>query len=133
MPAAASRSLASDESYQEQALPGVSRTFALTIPELPGDLRRVVTNAYLLCRIADTIEDDNSTPPERRAELLEEFLRTLHDRDAAEAFPALVADLQGDAAHLELLHHTDLVLVTFRTLPPRTQERVAHWVRHALD
>ena len=50
--------LESDEAYQEHALPGVSRTFALTIPELPGDLRRVVTNAYLLCRIADTIEDD---------------------------------------------------------------------------
>ena len=28
--------LESDEAYQEHALPGVSRTFALTIPELPG-------------------------------------------------------------------------------------------------
>jgi len=49
---------AADRSYQDAILPGVSRTFALTIPELPPGLREVVTNGYLLCRIADTIEDD---------------------------------------------------------------------------
>ena len=48
----------SDERYQERILPHVSRTFALTIPQLPPALRTAVTNAYLLCRIADTIEDE---------------------------------------------------------------------------
>lgn len=47
-----------DEAYQRAVLPAVSRTFALTIPELPEGLAEVVTNGYLLCRIADTIEDD---------------------------------------------------------------------------
>ena len=44
-----------DEQFQENILQGVSRTFALTIPVLPQPLARVVSNAYLLCRIADTI------------------------------------------------------------------------------
>ena len=110
-------------------LPEVSRTFAISIRFLPGTLGAAVNVAYLLCRIADTIEDDNTTPPARRAELLERFLRTLDDRDAAEAFPTEAAALQGDPAHLALVRHTDLVLVRFRTLPPRTRERVAHWVR----
>jgi farnesyl-diphosphate farnesyltransferase len=48
----------SDKVYQDQILPHVSRTFALTIPQLPDALRTAVTNAYLLCRIADTIEDE---------------------------------------------------------------------------
>lgn len=48
----------SDAVYQDQILPHVSRTFALTIPQLPAALRIAVTNAYLLCRIADTIEDE---------------------------------------------------------------------------
>ena len=48
----------SDEAYQDEILPHVSRTFALTIPQLPAALRTAVTNAYLLCRIADTIEDE---------------------------------------------------------------------------
>ncbi len=47
-----------DEIYQDVILPHVSRTFALTIPQLPPALRTAVTSAYLLCRIADTIEDE---------------------------------------------------------------------------
>jgi farnesyl-diphosphate farnesyltransferase len=50
--------LSSDEHYQDRILPHVSRTFALTIPQLPPALCTPVTNAYLLCRIADTIEDE---------------------------------------------------------------------------
>lgn len=117
------------EAFGKQILPDVSRTFAISIRFLPGDLGRAVLTAYLLCRIADTIEDDNATPPNERAELLEEFLRALVDRDVADAFPAKVAHLKGDAAHLALVARSDLVLVSFRSLPPRTQERVAHWVR----
>lgn len=52
----------SDTEYQEHALEGVSRTFALAIPQLPPDLRDAVGNAYLLCRVADTIEDDPGLP-----------------------------------------------------------------------
>ena len=47
-------SVSSDEVYQDQILPHVSRTFALTIPQLPSALSIPVTSAYLLCRIADT-------------------------------------------------------------------------------
>ena len=47
-----------DAGLQDALLPGVSRTFALTIPQLPEPLRVPVTNAYLLCRLADTIEDE---------------------------------------------------------------------------
>jgi len=54
------QAITADETYQEKILQDVSRTFALTIPQLPPALRRVVSNAYLLCRIADTIEDDNA-------------------------------------------------------------------------
>ena len=47
-----------DLEYQHYLLQHVSRTFALTIPQLPGKLQDAVANAYLLCRAADTIEDD---------------------------------------------------------------------------
>lgn len=47
-----------DDQMQADLLDGVSRTFALTIPQLPMPLCTVVSNAYLLCRIVDTIEDE---------------------------------------------------------------------------
>ena len=48
----------SDEALQDYLLQGVSRTFALTIPLLPEPLQNAVSNAYLLCRTIDTIEDE---------------------------------------------------------------------------
>ena len=55
-------------------LPSVSRTFALGIKTLPGDLGQAVLDAYLLCRIADTVEDALDVQPERKAALFDEFL-----------------------------------------------------------
>ena len=57
----------SDAAYQDHILPHVSRTFALTIPQLPPGLRTAVTSAYLLCRIADTIEDEPDCRPKKRS------------------------------------------------------------------
>ncbi len=63
----------SDIRYQDDVLPHVSRTFALTIPQLPVALRASVTNAYLLCRIADTIEDEPALSPAETLEQLQLF------------------------------------------------------------
>ena len=117
------------ERFARAALPAASRTFALSVRLLPGDLGRSVLCAYLLCRIADTVEDDGHAAPERKAELLAEFLRCLDDALVADAFPARAADIRGEEAHLQLLRRTDLVFVLFRSLPPRSRDRVAHWVR----
>src|SRR5580693_8702451 len=66
-------SVSSDEDYQDQILPHVSRTFALTIPQLPPALATPVTSAYLLCRIADTIEDEPALSPPETLAFLQRF------------------------------------------------------------
>ena len=77
--------------YQDQILPHVSRTFALTIPQLPEPLRTTVTNAYLLCRIADTIEDEPAlSPPETRV-FLERFSNVVAGTESAAALVREVA------------------------------------------
>lgn len=62
-----------DLARQEFHLKGVSRTFALTIPLLDGPLPDYVGNAYLLCRIADTVEDDPKADVRRKRAWLKEF------------------------------------------------------------
>lgn len=89
-----------DLAYQDAILPGVSRTFALTIPQLPQALRAAITNAYLLCRIADTIEDEMDLPLEA--------IQAHHDR-----FIAVVRG-QADAAAFA---HEVVPLVAPRALP----------------
>src|SRR5690554_2836781 len=78
----------SDIAYQAQILPGVSRTFALTIPVLPERLAEVVTNAYLLCRIADTIEDDVGLDNVQKSLFHERFIAVVEGSESAESFAA---------------------------------------------
>jgi len=76
----------SDEAYQEYILQGVSRTFALTIPQLPQGLRQPVSNAYLLCRIADTIEDEPALSGEQKRYFSEQFIKVVAGEVPAETF-----------------------------------------------
>jgi farnesyl-diphosphate farnesyltransferase len=79
------RASADDLAYQRGILPGVSRTFALTIPVLPEALAVVMTNAYLLCRIADTIEDDPGLTHEQKSQFHARFVAVVKGtHDAAE-------------------------------------------------
>ena len=81
----------SDLAYQRAVLGGVSRTFALTIPELPETLRDVVGNAYLLCRIADCIEDEPTLTPREKQRFANRFVDAVEGRGSATAFGAALA------------------------------------------
>ncbi len=109
-------------------LPAVSRTFALGIKVLPGALGQAVLDAYLLCRIADTVEDAPGIDPQVKALMFDDFLAAFDNRGALERFLMNVAALQGDVAHLTLTQNTDLVLEHFALLPEKTRAVVRKWV-----
>jgi len=122
----------SDESYQEQILPLVSRTFALTIPELPAALRLAVTNAYLLCRIADTIEDESAASTADTLRLLQRFVAVVCDRDApARLVQDLVPQLSGRTlpAERDLVLHMERVLAVTARLDPRQRAAIQRCVK----
>jgi len=119
-PAAA---IASNEAsaYQEAILPKVSRTFALTIPQLPPALREVVGNAYLLCRIADTIEDEPAFSVEEKHAYENAFLDAVMGRIDAQRFAAELAPKLSDAtsaSERELMFQLPLVLEVTQTFNP---------------
>ncbi len=99
--------------YQKSILPGVSRTFALTIPQLPQPLADVVANAYLLCRIADTIEDEPQLSAERKQQFQQRFGAVVGGRAPAEDF---ATELSAELSELtpeterELVRNTATVL-----------------------
>lgn len=92
--------------FQYAMLPGVSRTFALTIPQLPLGLRHVVANAYLLCRIADTIEDEASLPLDRKEHYQDLLAGVVAGRGSAEIFANEICPL---LSHKTLPAERDLV------------------------
>src|SRR3974390_356427 len=99
-------SVSSDEAYQGRILPHVSRTFALTIPQLPPALSVPVTSAYLLCRIADTIEDEPALSASETLGFLQRFSAVV----AGTADPAALArDLEHRLSDRTLPTERDLV------------------------
>lgn len=87
-----------DRAFCEAALPGVSRTFALSIQNLPADLRDAVCVAYLLCRTVDTVEDDRSAPPSVRRALYDTFDAALAASARGDAGAAALADFERRSA-----------------------------------
>jgi farnesyl-diphosphate farnesyltransferase len=99
-------SVSSDEVYQDQILPHVSRTFALTIPQLPPALSIPVTCAYLLCRIADTIEDEPALSAPETLAFLQRFSAVVGGSGEPEA---LARDLEHRLSDRTLPTERDLV------------------------
>ncbi|MGD9603033.1 MAG: phytoene/squalene synthase family protein [Gammaproteobacteria bacterium] len=117
-------------------LQGVSRTFALTIPVLPPALYRAVANAYLLCRIADTIEDDAELSFDDKREFSRQFLAAVQNEMGGEHFarslePRLAA--HNSAAERDLIRNTPAVLRITHSLNPVQQAALARCVRVMID
>jgi len=113
-------------------LPGVSRTFALTIPQLPPELRSVVTNAYLLCRTADTIEDEVALSPEQKQEFHDRFVAVVAGTESAASFAADLEPLLSDVtlpAERELVAETPAVVAVTHGFGPRQRAAIERCVR----
>ncbi|MCL7938714.1 phytoene/squalene synthase family protein [Halomonas sp. ATCH28] len=123
--------IAEAEAYQGKVLGGVSRTFAFTIPQLPDDLRRVVTNAYLLCRIADTLEDEPALSAVQKTLLHERFLAVLRGEEKAQSFAMQVTPLLSQATspdERELVANTPLVVRCTHSLAAPQQQALVKCV-----
>ena len=123
---------ASDDAYQQHILQGVSRTFALTIPELPVQLRTVVGNAYLLCRIADTIEDEARLPPERKRYFWQQFSRVVAGSSPASQFSDELSDIlsaETPEAERDLVRNCSRIIRLTQSFSSRQQRALNRCVQ----
>jgi len=117
----------SDTEYQEYALEGVSRTFALAIPQLPPVLRDAVGNAYLLCRVADTIEDDPGLGAAERSRFAAALVAAVAGGDGEGRWAGELADALSpgtSAAERDLVAHLPRVVRRARAQTARTRRAV---------
>lgn len=129
----------SDEDYQSRILVHVSRTFALTIPELPGGLREAATTAYLLCRIADTIEDEPALDAGEKLRFLTCFSQIVAahevpDGDVIDDARTLAAELAPRFSEAtseyerDLVRNLERVVRVCRSLDTRSQKAIGRCV-----
>jgi farnesyl-diphosphate farnesyltransferase len=113
--------------FQAAILQGVSRTFALTIPVLPADLADVVANAYLLCRLADTIEDDLALEDCAKTAFHDRFVAVIRGDSDAEKFAQDLAPLLSEktlAAERSLVENAARVIRLTHTFPEHDQQAI---------
>ncbi len=123
----------SNELFIRNFIPKVSRTFALTIKFLPQGLRDSVFVAYLLCRVADTLEDSPYLSfAEKRDRLtrLSEILRGASggghiSKGSIAALYDSVDSGRGDDHHL--LAESSRLFDILETLPQRHKNIICRW------
>ncbi len=118
-----------DWGFCQHSLQQVSRTFSRPISMLRDPLERAVTCGYLLCRVADTIEDDANLSTPTRDELYALFLSVLEDRTAPEDFVKLfeASDVEPGAER-ELACNLPRVMRVFDAMEPEPRAICARWV-----
>jgi farnesyl-diphosphate farnesyltransferase len=128
-----------DVEWCHETVQGVSRTFALTIDVLDDPMSTHICLGYLLCRVADTIEDAGHIPPEPQAELLRLYDEALDPdaetdieafRDAADQWLPPVDERSADWA---VVAEAPRVVTTFEELPDDVQAAIVPPVRELVD
>jgi farnesyl-diphosphate farnesyltransferase len=105
----------------EEYLSKVSRTFALNIKVLTGNVYRGILLAYLLCRIADTIEDDPQLPAQFKAQKLSQYANLFPPQpDYHERIEKLLGDIRFTEENddSDLARDSSIVFKEFVKLPP---------------
>jgi farnesyl-diphosphate farnesyltransferase len=119
-----------------ELLTETSRTFALCIPLLQDATRFQVTVAYLLFRIADTLEDASHWPVADRLQALDAFCALLRNPGQEEARRLAAEwdarDLSPHPGYRKLIADIPLVIRALTTVPPEVKEVIRdHAIRSA--
>lgn len=119
-----------DRERLQQLLKASSRTFALSIPRLPDPLRDEVALAYLVYRIADTLEDEGEATCRQRVAALSQLQQCLKDEQCvAELVEDWLANHPPDhPGYVELLRNGDWVVDQLKELAPEASSNIRHYV-----
>jgi farnesyl-diphosphate farnesyltransferase len=122
------------ESYEfcKKILPQVSRTFAINIAVLTGNLRKAILVAYLFCRIADTVEDSEDLPLDTRTRMLDDYIDAFSRQDFSEEqfrlWSAPFESRDSEHPYNRLIQNSHLVLRTYLTLPEKSRQAISDCV-----
>ena len=117
-----------DWTYCKETLPKVSRTFALNIRVLQGELHRSILIAYLFCRAVDTIEDAAQLEPKIKIKQLFEFSKLIENleyrKNQIEEWIKNCKTVDGSSNDLDLLKNIQRVFNVFDSLNENHKELI---------
>jgi farnesyl-diphosphate farnesyltransferase len=107
-----------------ETLRAVSRTFAISIEQLPLALRDSVMIAYLLFRVADCLEDHEQLDRDHKAELLRTWAQVLLGNMPAAPLTVAIAHLDGNDPEVFVAQQAGQLIEELHKLPEPIQETI---------
>jgi len=128
-----------DLPWCHEAVQGVSRTFALTVDVLEEPMASQICLGYLLCRVADTVEDAGHIPPDEQTAVLETYKRAIDPEADADVgqFRAEVNQWLPDPADRnadwEVVAESPTIVATFEELDAEARTAIVPPVVEMVD
>ncbi len=111
-------------------LRGVSRTFALSIEQLPKILRDSIALSYLLLRVSDGLEDNEAMDVPRKVRLLELWDAILEGNAPVEELTSQVDDLDVSDPEVNIIQRADTLMDFLKTMPGDIQKSIVYHVKN---
>lgn len=106
----------------------VSRTFALSIEQLPQILRDSITVSYLLLRVSDCLEDNEVMDAEHKADLLRLWAQVLSEAAPVEKLTYQLNDLDSSDPENHVAQNAATIIEQLHSLPPEIQQAIVERV-----
>ncbi|MFC5136180.1 MULTISPECIES: phytoene/squalene synthase family protein [Haloferacaceae] len=128
-----------DLEWCHEAVQGVSRTFALTVDVLEEPMASQICLGYLLCRVADTVEDAGHIPPERQTAVLETYREAIDPDEETEigdfrlAVDEWLPAPEDRNEDWEVVAESPTIVATFEDLEPEARAAIVPPVLEMVD
>jgi len=122
-----------DWAFCIQSLEEVSRTFTQPIMLLPEEQRKALTVGYLLCRVADTIEDCLGIEVDEKDDLFSLFQRIIKGNEKPSSLYPRMTHVEASSAELRLVEHLPRVMAVFEGQSHSIKLATLRWVAEMAD
>ncbi len=122
-----------DWDFCRDSLYEVSRTFSQPIQFLPEEQERALCIGYLLCRVADTIEDSTDIELARRDALYTLFLEVIRGEADSGLLWERFSGIEAKESELRLMEGLPRVMRVFNTQKASVCASTVRWVSEMTD
>lgn len=114
-------------------LESVSRTFTLSVMQLPGIVKDSITLAYLLLRVSDILEDNEVMDPVKKIKLLKLWNEILDGQAEVDTLTSQIDELDSEDPEVKVAINAGVLVDHLNTFPPEIQESIRKHVKDTTD
>lgn len=111
----------------------VSRTFTLSVKQLPGIVRDSITLAYLLLRVSDILEDNEIMDPVRKIKLLKLWNKIIEGKTPVEELTTQLDGLDSNDPEVKVAQNAGALVDHLNTFPEEIRDSIRKHVSNTTE